>query len=62
MLMSDGLYKSLEEASGSGQVNQELALLAVEQVTHAMFFSHYSCRSYPLLLKMHGTHELENTT
>ncbi|CAH0395356.1 unnamed protein product [Bemisia tabaci] len=31
MLMSDGLYKSLEEASGSGQVNQELALLAVEQ-------------------------------
>lgn len=33
LLMSRGLYKSLEEATGSDQVNKELALMAVEQVT-----------------------------
>lgn len=30
--MSDGLYKSLEEARGSDQVNKEIAQMAVEQV------------------------------
>lgn len=30
--MSRGLYKSLEEATGTEQVNKELALIAVEQV------------------------------
>lgn len=30
--MSRGLYKSLEEATGTDQVNKELALMAVEQV------------------------------
>lgn len=30
--MSRGLYKSLEEATGTDQVNKELALIAVEQV------------------------------
>lgn len=34
LLMSRGLYKSLEEATGTDQVNKELALIAVEQVTH----------------------------
>lgn len=33
LLMSRGLYKSLEEATGIEQVNKELALMAVEQVT-----------------------------
>lgn len=32
LLMSRGLYKSLEEATGTDQVNKELALIAVEQV------------------------------
>ena len=32
LLMSRGLFKSLEEATGTEQVNKELALLAVEQV------------------------------
>ncbi|XP_063989119.1 TGF-beta-activated kinase 1 and MAP3K7-binding protein 1-like [Diachasmimorpha longicaudata] len=31
LLMSRGLYKALEEATGTDQVNQELALMAVEQ-------------------------------
>lgn len=31
LLMSDGLYKSLEEARGSDQVNKEIAQMAVEQ-------------------------------
>lgn len=31
LLMSRGLYKSLEEATGTEQVNKELALIAVEQ-------------------------------
>jgi len=31
--MSRGLYKSLEEATGTDQVNKELALIAVEQVS-----------------------------
>ncbi|KAI4479641.1 PREDICTED: TGF-beta-activated kinase 1 and MAP3K7-binding protein 1-like [Polistes canadensis] len=31
LLMSRGLYKSLEEATGTDQVNKELALMAVEQ-------------------------------
>lgn len=31
MLMSRGLYKSLEEATGTDQINKELALIAVEQ-------------------------------
>ncbi|KAG5328227.1 TAB1 protein, partial [Acromyrmex heyeri] len=31
LLMSRGLYKSLEEATGTDQVNKELALIAVEQ-------------------------------
>ncbi|XP_011505177.1 PREDICTED: TGF-beta-activated kinase 1 and MAP3K7-binding protein 1-like isoform X2 [Ceratosolen solmsi marchali] len=31
LLMSRGVYKSLEEATGTDQVNKELALLAVEQ-------------------------------
>lgn len=30
--MSRGLYKSLEEATGTDQINKELALIAVEQV------------------------------
>lgn len=30
--MSRGLYKSLEEATGTDQVNKELALIVVEQV------------------------------
>lgn len=35
LLMSRGLYKSLEEATGAtDQVNKELALIAVEQVRH----------------------------
>lgn len=33
LLMSRGLYKSLEEATGTDQVNKELALMAVEQVS-----------------------------
>lgn len=32
--MSRGLYKSLEEATGTDQVNKELALIAVEQVIY----------------------------
>ena len=32
LLMSRGLYKALEEATGTDQVNKELALMAVEQV------------------------------
>ena len=32
LLMSRGLYKSLEEATGTDQVNKQLALMAVEQV------------------------------
>ncbi|XP_012280880.1 TGF-beta-activated kinase 1 and MAP3K7-binding protein 1 [Orussus abietinus] len=31
LLMSGGLYKSLQEATGTDQVNRELALIAVEQ-------------------------------
>ncbi|KAK0082632.1 hypothetical protein PV325_010080 [Microctonus aethiopoides] len=31
LLMSRGLYKSLEEATGTDQVNKEIALMAVEQ-------------------------------
>ncbi|XP_067007511.2 TGF-beta-activated kinase 1 and MAP3K7-binding protein 1 [Anabrus simplex] len=31
LLMSDGLYKSLEEATGTEQVNKEIAQMAVEQ-------------------------------
>lgn len=31
LLMSDGLYKSLEEATGTDQVNKEIAQMAVEQ-------------------------------
>ncbi|XP_070155301.1 TGF-beta-activated kinase 1 and MAP3K7-binding protein 1 isoform X2 [Polyergus mexicanus] len=31
LLMSRGLYKSLEEATGTDQINKELALIAVEQ-------------------------------
>lgn len=34
LLMSRGLYKSLEEATGTDQVNKELALIAVEQVSY----------------------------
>lgn len=34
LLMSRGLYKSLEEATGTDQVNKELALITVEQVLH----------------------------
>lgn len=32
LLMSRGLYKSLEEATGTDQVNKDLALMVVEQV------------------------------
>jgi len=32
LLMSDGLYKSLEEATRTDQVNKDLAQMAVEQV------------------------------
>ena len=32
LLMSHGLYKSLEEATKTEQVNKEIALLVVEQV------------------------------
>lgn len=35
LLMSRGLYKSLEEATGTDQVNKELALIAVEQVVYS---------------------------
>jgi len=30
--MSDGLYKSYQEATGSDQVNREIAQMVVEQV------------------------------
>ncbi|KAF4520859.1 hypothetical protein B566_EDAN007040 [Ephemera danica] len=33
LLMSDGLYKSLEEATGTDQVNQDIARFTVEQVS-----------------------------
>lgn len=32
MLMSDGLYKSLEEATATENVNKDLAQMVVEQV------------------------------
>lgn len=34
LLMSRGLYKSLEEATGTEQVNKDLALMVVEQVNN----------------------------
>lgn len=36
LLMSRGLYKSLEDATGTEQVNKELALMAVEQVKNQL--------------------------
>jgi len=35
--MSDGLYKSLEEATRTDQVNKDLAQMAVEQVGTVMY-------------------------
>lgn len=35
LLMSGGLYKALEEATKTEQVNKELALMAVEQVCNS---------------------------
>ena len=35
--MSDGLYKSLEEATRTDQVNKDLAQMAVEQVGTDIF-------------------------
>lgn len=34
MIASPGLLKTLEEATGTNQVNKELALLVVEQVNN----------------------------
>jgi hypothetical protein len=36
MIASPGLLKTLEEATGTNQVNKELALLVVEQVNTLM--------------------------
>jgi len=36
MIASPGLLKTLEEATGTNQVNKELALLVVEQVNTFM--------------------------
>lgn len=38
LLMSRGLYKALEEATGTEQVNKELATMAIEQVSKKIFF------------------------
>ena len=35
--MSDGLYKSYQEATGSEQVNKEIAQMVVEQVCKKLF-------------------------
>jgi len=36
MIASPGLLKTLEEATGTNQVNKELALLVIEQVNTLM--------------------------
>lgn len=55
LLMSRGLYKSLEEATGTEQVNKDLALMAVEQVLQNVqkyiFFYHLPEVTYILLLE-----------
>lgn len=38
MIASPGLLKTLEEATGTNQVNKELALLVVEQVNNLLLF------------------------
>lgn len=38
MIASPGLLKTLEEATGTNQVNKELALLVVEQVNNLTQF------------------------
>lgn len=37
MIASPGLLKTLEEATGTNQVNKELALLVVEQVNNLIY-------------------------
>lgn len=34
--MSDGLYKSYQDATGSEQVNKEIAQMVVEKVSHSL--------------------------
>jgi len=49
--MSDGLYKSLEEATRTDQVNKDLAQMAVEQVGTDIYSVHVSnMHSLQLLL------------
>lgn len=56
--MSDGLYKSLEEATRTDQVNKDIAQMAVEQVgtefqqeqKYADIFHVYSLQSFHYLI------------
>lgn len=36
LLMSDGLYKSYQDATGSEQVNKEIAQMVVEKVSNSL--------------------------
>lgn len=38
MIASPGLLKTLEEATGTNQVNKELALLVIEQVSSLIYY------------------------
>lgn len=38
LLLSDGLYKSLQEATGTEQVNKDIAQMVVEQVSNIYLF------------------------
>lgn len=50
MIASPGLLKTLEVATGTNQVNKELALLVVEQVKHFIYSSPpIFCWSYYIL-------------
>lgn len=42
MLMSRGLYKALEEATQTEQVNKEIALMSVEQVCIKLEFLYFA--------------------
>lgn len=48
LLMSRGLYKSLEEATGSKQINRDLALMAVEQVHSLQQYSNNNLKNLSL--------------
>ena len=37
LLMSSGLYRSYEEATGSSQANKEIAQMVVEQVKESLY-------------------------